>query len=146
MFKLFCSQLFPFRKQNHKSYYPIIDDNFQLITFLLAHVSTKFKRQYIHNIFQSTVIMFQKPTFRLIPAKLIHICEARSSQLPCFFFCILSATKKIMSSINKDFKKCSSQSFSLRCKISEFRTCQFFFSNSKYLAIKISIYFIKVAK
>ena len=87
MFKfLFCSQLFPLRKQNHKSYYPIIDDNFQLITFLLAHVSTKFKRQYIHNIFQSNVIMFQKPTIHLIPAKLIHICEARSSQLPCFSF------------------------------------------------------------
>ena len=83
---LFCSQLFPFRKQNHKLYYPIIDDNFQLITFLLFHVSTKFKCQYIHNIFQSNVIMFQKPTIHLIPAKLIHICEAQSSQLPCFSF------------------------------------------------------------
>ena len=126
MFKfLFCSQLFPFRKQNHKSYYPIIDDNFQLITFLLAHVSTKFKRQHICNIFQSNVIMFQKPTFRLIPAKLIHICEARSLQLPCFFFCILSATEKIMSSINKDFRKCLSQSFSLRRELSKFHTRQF---------------------
>ena len=118
MFKfLFCSQLFPFRKQNHKSYYPIIDDNFQLITFLLAHVSTKFKRQYIHNIFQSNVIMFQKPTFHLIPAKLIHICKTRSSQLPCFFFCILSAAEKITSSINKDFRKCSSQSFFSQARI-----------------------------
>ena len=45
-------------KQNQKSYYPIIDDNFQLITFLLAYVSMKFKRQYIHNIFQSNAIKF----------------------------------------------------------------------------------------
>ena len=144
---MFCSQLFPFRKQNHKSYYPIINDNFQLITSLLAHASTKFKRQYICNIFQSNVIMFQKPTICLISAKLIHICETRSSQLPCFFFCILSAAEKITSSVNKDFGKCSSQSFSLRRKLSEFCTRQIqSFSNSKYLAIAISIYFIKVAK
>ena len=126
MFKfLFCSHLFPFRKQNHKLYYPIINDNFQLMTFLLAHVSTKFKCQYICNIFQSNVIMFQKPTFRLIPAKLIHICKTRSLQLPCFFFCILSFAEKITSSINKDFRKCSSQSFSVRCELSEFHTRQF---------------------
>ena len=118
MFKfLFCCQLFLFRKQNHKSYSPIIDNNFQLITFLLAHVSTKFKCQYIRNIFQSNVIMFQKPTFRLIPAKLIHICEAQSLQLPCFFFCILSAAEKITSSMNKDFGKCSSQSFFSQARI-----------------------------
>ena len=52
-----------------------------------------------------------------------------------------------MSSINKDFRKCSSQSFSLRCELSEFRTRQIkSFSNSKYLAVAVSIYFIKVAK
>ena len=52
-----------------------------------------------------------------------------------------------MSSINKDFGKCSSQSFSLRRKLSEFHTHQIkSFSNSKYLAITVSIYFIKVAK
>ena len=92
---LFCSQLFPFRKQNHKSYYPIIDDNFQLITFLLAHVSMKFKCQYICNIFQSNVIMFQKPTIHLIPVKLIRICKTRSSQLPCFSFVYFQPPRKL---------------------------------------------------
>ena len=36
----------------------------------------KFKRQYIHNIFQSNANKFLKATIHLILAKLIHICEA----------------------------------------------------------------------
>ena len=84
MFKFYVLNYFPFKKQNHKSYYPIINDSFQLITFLLAHVSMKFNSQYIHNIFQSNAIKFFKATIHVIPAKLIHFCEARSLQLPCF--------------------------------------------------------------
>ena len=64
-----------------------------------------------------------------------------------FFFCILSAAEKITSSINKDFGKCSSQSFSVRHELSEFHTHQFkSFQNSKYLAVAFSTCFIKVAK
>ena len=52
-----------------------------------------------------------------------------------------------MSSINKDFGKCSLQSFSVRHELSEFHTRQFkSFQNSKYLAVTFSIYFVKVAK
>ena len=142
---MFCSQLFPFRKQNHKSYYPIINDNFQLITFLLAHVSMKFKRQYIHNILQSNVIMFQKPTIHLFPVN--PYMRNTKFAVTMFFFYMLSAAKKITSSMNKDFGKCSSQSFSLDANYLNFVLVRLnLFSNSKYLAITVSIYFIKVAK
>ena len=61
-----------------------------------------------------------------------------------FFFCILSAAKKITSSINKGFRKCSPQSFSVRCKLSEFRTHEFkSFQNCKYLAVTFRNYFVK---
>ena len=140
---ILCSQFyFPFRKQNHKSYYPIIDDNFQLITFLLAHANTKFKRQYIRNIFKSNAIKFQKATIHLILAKLIHFCEARSSQLPCFFFCILSATEIITSSIKQGLWKMFITTIFCQARCTKFCTRQFkSFSNSKYLAIAFSINF-----
>ena len=93
------------------------------------------------------LLSFKKQPIHLIPAKLFHICEARSSQLPCFSFVYFQLPRKITSSINKDFGKCSSQSFSVRRELSEFRTRQFkSFSNSKYLAITFSIYFVKVAE
>ena len=66
-----------------------------VITSLLANVNMKFKRQYIHNIFQSNAIKFLKATIRLILAKLIHICEARSSQLPCFSFVYFQPLRKL---------------------------------------------------
>ena len=73
--------------------------------------------------------------------------QSTKLKVTMFFFCILSTAKKITSSINKDFGKCSSQSFSVRRELSEFRTCQFkSFQNSKYLAVAFSIYFFKVAE
>ena len=61
-----------------------------------------------------------------------------------FFFCILSAAEKIMSSVNKSFEKCSLQSFSVRCELSKFHTRQFkSFQNCKYLAVAFRNYFVK---
>ena len=68
---------------------------FSVITSLLAYVNMKFKRQYIHNIFQSNAIKFLKATIRLILAKLIHICEAQSLQLPCFSFVYFQPPRKL---------------------------------------------------
>ena len=63
-----------------------------------------------------------------------------------FFFCILSATKKIMSSIKQGLQKMFIAIIFCQARITEFCTRQFkSFPNSKYLAITFSIYF-KVAK
>ena len=62
-----------------------------------------------------------------------------------FFFCILSAAKKITSSIKQGLRKVFIAIIFCQAQITEFRTCQFkSFPNSKYLAIAFSINF-KVA-
>ena len=63
-----------------------------------------------------------------------------------FFFCILSAAKKITSSIKQGLRKMFIAIIFCQARITEFHTCHFkSFPNSKYLAITFSINF-KVAK
>ena len=63
-----------------------------------------------------------------------------------FFFCILSATEKITSSIKQGLRKMFITIIFCQARFTKFHTRQFkSFSNSKYLAITFSINF-KVAK
>ena len=60
-----------------------------------------------------------------------------------FFFCILSAAEKIMSSIKQGLWKMFITTIFCQAQFTEFRPHQFkSFSNSKYLAIAFSINFI----
>ena len=59
-----------------------------------------------------------------------------------FFFCILSATEKITSSIKQGLWKMFITTIFCQARFTEFRTRQFkSFSNNKYLAIAFSINF-----
>ena len=49
----------------------------------------------ISTIYSRVMLLIFKPTIHLIPAKLIHISEAQSLQLPCFSFVYFQPPRKL---------------------------------------------------
>ena len=94
---------------------------FSVTTSLLAYFNTKFKRQYICNKFYNHVIKLQKQPSVYSNWNNPYLRSMKLT-VTMFFFCILSAAEKITSSINKDFGKCSPQSFSVRRELFEIHT------------------------
>ena len=138
MFKFMFTIVFPFKSKTTNRIIQL-----SMTTFINNFSSSLCQHKIQMSIYPQYVLeschYILKTTIHLIPAKINPYLRSTKLAVTMFFFCILSAAEKIMSSINKGFGKCSPQSFSVGHELSEFHTREFkFFQNCKYLAVAFS--------